>query len=104
MQKEEIKSKIINQARIIEQAWKESPEYIKQFIIATIGGDISQLRSIVDKNLLSAQDIVEMRGIECKAFCEVSVQGGPMQATKSKRSIILDTNNWNPVHFATFYQ
>jgi len=43
--------------------------------------------------------MLELRGVECKAFTELK-----LASSKNKRSIILDTNNWNPVHFATFFK
>mmetsp|Transcript_32819 Transcript_32819/g.50120 ORF Transcript_32819/g.50120 Transcript_32819/m.50120 type:complete len:180 (+) Transcript_32819:3034-3573(+) len=90
---------IINQARIIENSWKDSPEVLKKFIIATISGNIKMLSNLVQNYGLESKEILEMRGVECKAFCEVKTEN-----MKSGRSIILDTTNWNPVHFATFYK
>jgi len=43
--------------------------------------------------------MLEIRGVECKAFTEMK-----LASSKSKRSIILDTKFWNPVHFATFFK
>ena len=54
---------------------------------------------LIEQNGLKAQDIVELRGVECKAFTEIKTP-----TNNNKRSIILDTNYWNPVHFATFYK
>lgn len=86
-------------AKIIESTWKFSPEILKLFIIKTIEGSVSQLRQLIDQYHLSSEDICLMRGVDCKAFVEIKTASELV-----KRNIILDTNMWNPVHFATFYK
>ena len=49
-----ISGDIVMQAKIIESTWNDSPEFLKQFITATIAGNISSLRLLVDQYNLGA--------------------------------------------------
>ena len=115
----------LDAARIISSTWENSPEVLQCVIVATIAGKVSLLNSLVDQHNITAEQLLEMRGVECKAFCQVNLSQGFLAEMNShkkkndksisgkcrhlivldgKRSVILETQHWNPVHFATFYK
>jgi len=75
------------EVKFLKRDLKRAPAYIGEFVKFTVTGNVKQLEKILTKEKIKgAEHFCELRGLQVKTF--------------DHQNELIDTMQWNPLHFA----